>query len=207
MDKLFDVFDSFGLFKIISIFIIITIHSFTKAAISLALGDKLPKKTGRFTLNPFKHFDWIGFLMFFFTGFGWDKPVKTSSMLYKDKKVGAILVNVIPIAVCIVFAFIVMQLQKIALGVVPGVGGLFLIYFCLNLSTLSLAFAVFNIIPIYPLDGSGILRAFLSPNAALNYTRMEGTLQLLLVFAVMFNIMNYIIEPIVSLLYRIFNII
>ena len=61
-----------------------TLHEFTRAFVSTKLGDNRPRDNGRLTLNPFKHFEPIGFLLALLTGFGWGLPVETSSLYYKE---------------------------------------------------------------------------------------------------------------------------
>ena len=74
------------LVSIPAIFIATTAHEFTRAAVSSALGDNYPKSQGRLTLNPFKHFEPIGFLLLLYSGgFGWGRPVDTSALYYKQK--------------------------------------------------------------------------------------------------------------------------
>ena len=69
-----------------AIMVATTIHEFTRAAVSTALGDKIPKEEGRLTLNPIKHFEPIGLIIMLACGFGWGKPVNTSSLYYKNRK-------------------------------------------------------------------------------------------------------------------------
>ncbi len=59
-----------------AIMVATTIHEFTRAAVSTALGDKIPKEEGRLTLNPIKHFEPIGLILMLACGFGWGKPVE-----------------------------------------------------------------------------------------------------------------------------------
>ena len=63
-----------------------TLHEFSRAVVSTVLGDKKPKNGGRLTINPAKHFAPVGFILAWITGFGWGKPVETSSIFYKNRK-------------------------------------------------------------------------------------------------------------------------
>ena len=74
-----------------AIMVATTIHEFTRAAVSTALGDKIPKEEGRLTLNPIKHFEPIGLIIMLACGFGWGKPVNTSSLYYKNRKLPSFL--------------------------------------------------------------------------------------------------------------------
>lgn len=193
----------YTLINIPVIFILLTVHSLTKVIVSVALGDYYPKNNGRLSLNPIKHTDAIGFLMLFFTGFGWDKPVKTSSLYYKNKKLGSVIVNLAPILACFVLSAVSLFVYKhFAITFMPSNPWFEIVRkLLINLSIISLSFGIFNIIPVYPLDGAGVLRAYLTPNQAIAYSGTEGLLQMLLVFAVMLGLLNIIITPAVNLIY------
>lgn len=208
MAKLIDICLKF--ISVPAIFFIITIHSFTKAAVSTALGDNLPKNNGRLSLNPFKHIDGIGLLLFFFMSYGWDKPIRTSSFCYKNKKRDTILVNASPILACLLVSYIAIFINShfIRLGYIgnPNLYK-FLYTFIEYVSIYGITMAVFNIIPIYPMDASAILKAFLTPNQIIGFNRSEGILQLLLVFALMLGFLNSILYPIVNIIYSFFAMI
>ena len=87
----------FILFALIAIIIATTVHEFTRALTSTILGDTLPKQKGRLTLNPIKHFEPIGFILMLATGgFGWGKPVDTTSLYYKNRKRDTLLTAIMP---------------------------------------------------------------------------------------------------------------
>ncbi len=70
----------------ITIIIVTTLFEYMKAFLSTIQGDTVPKSMGKLTLNPVKHFEPIGFLLFLYSGYGWANPVETSSRNYRIKK-------------------------------------------------------------------------------------------------------------------------
>ena len=203
-----------------------TVHEFTKALVSTKLGDRLPKERGRLTLNPLKHFEFFGFFATRYTGLGWGKPVETSQMNYKDRRMGTLLTYLTPVVVNIIvgilFAFMSIPLwQALELSpVVPGhllppnihrllpgleVSKIITFHFWSLLRWIAfynVTFALFNIIPIYPLSGSKILGLFLNPNAALSMARYEKIFQIVLLMLIFLGFLSGIINPIANNLLR-----
>lgn len=150
----------------------IVLHELAHGLVALWNGDPTAKMYGRLTLNPVKHFDIIGLLMMLLVGFGWAKPVPVNPDNFKNRKVGAVTVSVAGIAVNLLLAFIA------ALGVVgfgkiqamPDTSLYYFAYFCWQLSTwfmaLNVSLALFNLLPLFPLDGYRLLSCFVNENNA-----------------------------------------
>jgi len=183
------------LFFIILIFSII-IHEYAHGWAALQLGDPTAKNAGRLSLNPIAHLDIFGSLlvpliMYMTTGFvfGWAKPVPFNPYLLRDKKYGpakvAIAGPLANLSVALIFGllFRLMPLQGFTLIVM-----------------INLILAVFNLMPIPPLDGSKILFAFIP--AEYNYIKISlerfGFIILLFFIFFAFNL----IWPIVNFLYK-----
>lgn len=148
---------------IIALMIVVTFHEFAHAYMATRLGDDTPKRLGRVTLNPLAHLDPLGTLMLFIAGFGWGKPVLYNPSNLKSVKDEVYIAIAGPIT-NIILAFIFALPYRIAVytGVDPQVINTALPYSFFNLLTeLNIILAVFNFLPIPPLDGSKILYLFL----------------------------------------------
>lgn len=182
------------LFRIIAIFLTVTIFEFTKALTSTLMGDKMPKNDGRLTLNPFKHFEPIGFLLFFFTGYGWGQPVRTSALYYKDRKKDTLVTYIAPMVVCCIIGVVLNFVSKF-------LGENLVVDFISVCSMYFVRIAVFNIIPVAPMSGSKILSCFLEPTAALRYSQNEKIIQMVFLFLWFFGIIPPILNAIVAVFY------
>ena len=166
------------------IILVLSVHEYAHGYVAKKLGDPTAENLGRLTLNPLKHIDLIGFLMFLVVGVGYAKPVPINSRYFKKPRRDMALVGAAgPISnflMAILFTGIIKILQVIfsfvpvaavpewtpaALGYAFQILGLGVFY--------NLAFMIFNLIPVPPLDGSRILYAFLPSKALLWVQKYE----------------------------------
>ncbi len=199
-----------------SLVVAITVHEFSHALIASGLGDSTARRLGRLTLNPVRHLDPSGTVMLLVAGFGWGKPVPVDQHRLRNGRLGmAVVAGAGPLS-NIVAAFLLAIPFK--LGILlwdsPGLGqvqylmnggleaGLsdllgFVIFF-------NLLLAVFNLIPLYPLDGAKVLVGLLPPDLAARYSRVERFGPMLLValvladYALGLGLLWRIIGPIVG---------
>ncbi len=170
---------------ILAIVVFIVIFNILKATTAYLLGDKSAKKY--ITLNPVKHFEPVGFIFLFIYGLGWGQEIDINSMNFKDRKKATLLVNTIPIVVCILLGFLVY---------LPLSGLNFINLFVIHFSALCFKNAIFNLIPIRPLNGEKILRAISRPDTGFKLSQNEKILQVILVFLMLFNILPIFINKI-----------
>jgi Zn-dependent protease len=139
------------IFSLAAVIISLTIHEFSHALISTAQGDDVPGSYGRLTLNPLAHLDLMGFISLMLLGFGWAKPVPISSRYYKNKRLGIILTSIAGPVSNLLLAFFSMLAFYLFNVQSEGVST-----FLSTLITMNIGLAVFNLIPIPPLDGSKV---------------------------------------------------
>ncbi len=143
--------------RIPAIVIALTVHELAHGYIAGILGDDTAKKQGRLTLNPLAHLDPFGALMLLFGPFGWAKPVPVNPMNFAHPIEGmAIVATAGPLSNIIMAAFTGLLFR---FGIVEQ--GSMLWAFLYILFMINIGLAVFNLLPVYPLDGSRIVMAFL----------------------------------------------
>jgi len=177
-------------------FLGITVHGFSQALASLAVGDKAPKNTGRLTLNPFKHFEAIGFILLLIFNVGWCKPISTSALHYKNRKRGLLIVGAAPILANIMFGIIFALIAEFS-GVCAHS---YLIYNLLAQASVTfICLAAFNILPVAPLAGSKLLAACISHDAYIRHMRREKILLVLLILLTTTHLLHqFFLLPIVN---------
>lgn len=162
----------------------ISVHEFSHALLAYWQGDRTAEDAGRLTLNPLKHIDIFGFLMFLFVGFGWAKPTPFNPYNLKFKRFGPVFVALAgPIANVLFAVVIALVLRALDAFTTLSVDNLMVMFFFL-LVQVNLIMAIFNLIPVPPLDGSKVLYAFIiekHPNAVIWLERYGMFLLLALV--------------------------
>lgn len=188
-----------------SILFATTLHEFVRALVSTLLGDKKPKAEGRLTLNPFKHFEPVGFILMFATnGFGWGKPVETSALYYKNRKRDTLLTAILPTVANLAAAAIFLFLFK---NFANKVNNLYLALFLNALVSFNISLAVYNLVPITPMDGLKVLSSALPANTYFKYLQYEKMVQMLFLLLLFMGYTGIIINPIIFIVTQFINLI
>lgn len=182
------------------------VHEYAHARAAVALGDITPRMTGRLTLNPLAHIDPIGLLMLILAHFGWAKPVMINPRNFKNYKRDDILVSLAGPAANLLLAFltlVVLLIYSKFLGRMSQ--GTYLVLQLIVLYNIN--FAIFNMIPLPPLDGSHILKHFLPARYTYRYAQIERYSFFILIVFVMTPVLTYILIPLQQLVWFIFRMI
>lgn len=177
--------------SILALVVGLTFHEFSHAAVADSLGDHRPRAMGRLTLNPLPHIDPLGAIMLVIAGFGWAKPVLINPAALRNGRRGLALVagagpvaNVV-VAVATSILYRVLDLAGLDIPFVM----LVLIWVVL----LNMVLAIFNFLPIPPLDGYNVALAFLPPRQAM-FLRRYGQYGIFVLLGLV--VLNYVGSPI-----------
>ncbi len=191
---------AYALSFIAALLIALTIHEYAHALVAFRLGDPTAKLEGRLTLNPLAHLDPVGTLFLLLVGFGWGKPVPINPR-YFSRKSDEIKVALAGIITNLTLAIIlVIPLRILVAG---GDNSSLLVAFLSLAVLLNIILAVFNILPIPPLDGSHVVEYFLSDEAIDQYQRIGPYLLIALIAVDYFSNTSIIIslaEPVIRLI-------
>ena len=201
------------------IILALSVHETAHGFVASKLGDPTAKNFGRLSLNPAKHLDPLGFLCMIAFGFGWAKPVPINTRYFKkpkrDMAISAIAGPISNLLLAIVFAGLLKIFLLISGAVtVTGTLGFNMMRFCYILLSLgiqlNITLAVFNLLPIPPLDGSKILYMFLPPNLLYKFMDYERYISLILLLLLAVGVLtvplSFISNLLLTLIYFIFQI-
>ena len=163
-----------------------TIHEYAHAKTADALGDPTPRMTGRVTLDPFAHIDWIGLICLLVAGFGWGKPVRVNSSYFKKPRRDSVLVAVAGPLSNLMLALLsgVVYVILLRFYIRMGAAGEVLMRIVLPFVSWNTLLFAFNIIPVPPLNGYKVIKGFSKhpSNSFFRFMDKYGTIVLMVLF-------------------------
>lgn len=203
LDYLFSSPLSFALWAA-ALLVAITIHEYAHAWMADRLGDPTARLAGRLTLNPLAHLDPIGTLMLLLFRFGWGKPVPFDPYnLREPRRDGALISFAGPAAnlILAVILALIIRLAHLALGSPAYIAELILT----PILGLSVMLAIFNLLPVHPLDGGKILVGILPADLADKWEEILNQYGLIILIFLLFpifgfSLVNSIISPVIALI-------
>ena len=183
----------------------LTFHEAAHGFTSYWLGDPTPKLQGRLSLNPFRHIDPIGFLALFFAGFGWGKPVEINPLYYKNRRRDQLIVSLAGVITNLIVAILACFAMKFTLDYVSNNGLSFVsqtVFYIFNyMLQINIVLMAFNLLPVPPLDGFGVLTELFNFEKYDWYYKVYSNGLLILMLLIIFNVTDKILTPIVSNIY------
>lgn len=155
-------------------------HEFAHAWVADHLGDPTPRMQGRVTLNPLAHLDPLGTIALLFVRFGWGKPVQIDPFNFKNPIRDSALVAFAGPATNLVLAGLIAGLVRVV--PVPE----FILYALVQVAVINVVLAIFNLVPVHPLDGSKIVLPLLPRTLGLEYQQFMERYGMFLLIALIF---------------------
>lgn len=178
----------------------ISFHEFAHGFVSYKLGDPTPKIQGRLTINPMAHIEPVGFIALLLCGFGWGIPVSIDPTYYKHKRRDELLVSlagvVMNLIIAVIFAFFIRLL--FAAGIETSQLGDILIRIFVQVAVINLVLMIFNLIPVPPLDGFGIITQIFNLRQYDWYYKIYNNGFYILLVLIVFGVTDRILTPAVS---------
>lgn len=185
--------------------IALVIHEYAHAKAADVMGDFTPRMTGRLTLNPMAHIDPIGLIMLLVVRFGWAKPVMINARNFRNWRQGELLVAVAGPVANLIVAFISLLAMAVLFKLGMFSEGVRLVLSMMVLFNIN--FAIFNMLPLPPLDGSKVLMVLLPGRLAYKLMSLERYSFIILIFLMMTPFLTMILIPLQRLVLSVFNMI
>lgn len=176
--------------RVFVVFCVLPLHEFAHAYVATKLGDQTARLSGRLTISPFAHLDAIGAIMIFLVGFGYAKPVPVNPHNFKDPKKGMAITAIAGPLSNIIMAIVFMFLYHIADLFDSNLIVSAITSFLLFSASINIGLAVFNLIPIPPLDGSRILQLLIPDKYYFKFAQYERYIILVVFALIIFGVLD-----------------
>ena len=184
----------------------LSFHEYAHAKASNLLGDPTPRLQGRVSVNPAAHIDPIGFLFLLVIGFGWGTPVQIDPRYYKHRRRDELIVALAGVTMNLVIAVVFAGVMRLAYAAAApflfGTEAGQIVWSVLSgVVSINLVLMFFNLIPLPPLDGFGILTQIFKLDRKPWYQRFYQLGPMFLMIIILFRLTSYVISPAVSWTY------
>lgn len=193
------------LYTLPAILIGLTVHEWAHAFAAYKIGDPTARNLGRMTLNPIAHIDLFGFLCLLLTGFGWAKPVPINPRNFKDYKRDEILVSLAGICTNLLTAFLFILLFYIGMYKLNLYDNAAFVNIFYAVVIVNLSLAVFNLLPLYPLDGSHVFECLLGHRMPRLFQFLHQYGQYILIILLITGLVGNLLGTVVSWLFNGFS--
>ena len=177
--------------RAIVVFLCLPVHELCHGLAAYKLGDDTAKKMGRLSFNPIAHLDPLGTIMIFLFGIGYAKPVPINPLKFKDYRKGVALTALAGPLSNLAMAFVSAFVSAAVLHFFSGAAAARVIAYLFSLTaSINISLAVFNLLPIPPLDGSRIFSMILPDRLYEKYFRYERVIMIVLMVLLFTGILN-----------------
>lgn len=184
------------LVQIVGIAVAISVHEFGHAYSAHLLGDDTAKMYGRMTLNPAKHLDIMGLIAMIIFHIGWAKPVPVNPNNFKNYKVGNTIVSLAGVTANIITAIICILINKyVNMYAINLIAQYVIVY--------NVGFAAFNLLPIPPLDGWGVISSFIPYKYNELVYKYESMSSIIFLALIITGAYSFFVSPIINIIWKI----
>lgn len=184
------------LVQIVGIAVAISVHEFGHAFSAHLLGDDTAKMYGRMTLNPAKHLDIMGLIAMIIFHIGWAKPVPVNPNNFKNYKVGNTIVSLAGVTANIITAIICILINKyVNMYAINLIAQYVIVY--------NVGFAAFNLLPIPPLDGWGVISSFIPYKYNELVYKYESMSSIIFLALIITGAYSLFVSPIINIIWKI----
>lgn len=178
--------------RLFVVFCTMPVHEYAHALIATKLGDQTPRLSGRLTLNPMAHISPIGAIMIFLCGFGYAKPVNVNPRNFKDAKVGMAVTAIAGPVSNLIMGFVFIFIGTVLINIVNTASVIIIAvyYFLIYAGIVNVNLAVFNLLPIPPLDGSRILQLLTPSKYYYKFLQYERYIVIVVFILIMTGILS-----------------